>query len=302
MKASFKKILTVLVFSLIWSGCYTAVRQSGGYYSEFDHADAKQPEITQIQPSDEDSSDQDEEVTPSYDEDRDIYIQNYYGPEYPYPYGYWTPGWVNYRHPYYYGAGMYFGPRVRLAYVGTYWGYGYYDPFYDPYYYYDGWCYYPTGYGHHDNNPIHPSQQRTYGGRRVYTASSTPNLPGIVGVSVASSGGGTTQRIYRSGNRTSGESRIDQDRVRRNYRKYYGFETGDKAVNAEAGRKSRNANRETSTRNKETRETRQVRDNNSRNNGGERNARSGERNSGRSGRNEGRSGETRSSGKRSARN
>lgn len=298
MNTSYKKLIALLMFSLIWSGCYTSVRQSGGYYSEFDHADAKQPEIAETQPTDDDSTNQDEDTASSYDEDRDIYIQNYYGPEYPYPYGYWTPGWVNYHHPYYYGAGVYFGPHVRLAYVGTYWGYGYYDPFYDSYYY-NGWCYYPTGYGHHDNNPIQPSQRRSYGGRRIYSASSTPTIQGI---SVASAGGGSTQRIYRTGNRNSGDSKIDQDRVRRNYRKQYGFETGDQAVNAEAGRKSRKANRESNTRNQETRETRQVRDNNSRNNGGERNVRSGERNAGRSGRNEGRSGESRSSGKRSSKN
>lgn len=166
------KAFLILLVALSINGCYTVLKSSGNYYSEFSSNNSEESGSVE--------TDTTEENAPE-PEPKDIIINNYYADDYWASPWYVSP-WGHYRYGYY--------P------YGWSWsvGYGWYDPWYDPYYNYNGWCYYPTT-PCYDPLPGYSSstdRQRLYG-QRYNVTGRTPNLLATVSGSSAA----YPKRLYR---------------------------------------------------------------------------------------------------------
>jgi hypothetical protein len=180
----------LIIVPFLLSGCYTVLKQSSDYYSEFDQRPVARDTSYQNDKIESDSAEIVKADVKNSEEDNETVVNNYYEGGY-YPYRDWWGGYGYYP----YGLGFGFG----------------YD------YWYWGGCYYPTLYGHY--RPYYPYAhgyggfpRRTFGGRYYVTQ------PAFVGARYASVGGrsiagaGASQRSYKVGasattNRTSRVSR-----------------------------------------------------------------------------------------------
>lgn len=217
-------ILLCMALPILLSSCYTVLKQSGGYYSEFDQNFAGQD--TALQKGDDDSALVRNEAEPPDNGDEeydDQIINNYYGSAwggYYHPYSRWSLS-IGYGYPYY-------GGWYDL-------GYGSWD------YYYWGGCYYPTVYSgyyrpyypYYNNISPYSYSRRNYGGRHYATQI------GLVGGSRASTAGRVSsgQRQYKTASSTSGK-KTSKAAVRNGRRQY---RSGDKATGAT--KKSRGSSR-----------------------------------------------------------
>ncbi len=143
-----KQTFFILLLVPILAGCYTAIKSSGKYYSEFgdgndtyDVSDSSNSDVDEFEP-----------IFQNDDFSRTTYNSYYYTPPY--------------RSPFY--ASWYYRPDANYV-----WSLGYgYNPYsgdpwnvyYDPYYYWGG-CYYPTGGGHTTAYTPRSTAARNYGRR-----------------------------------------------------------------------------------------------------------------------------------------
>lgn len=125
LKACFK--LSLVIFSVfLFSSCYTVLKQSGEYYSEFGQDSPDTSNVAKEDIFPEDSITEGEET--AYDQaesSETVIISRYY---------YDSPWWSGYGYGY---PGRYWAVSVGYTWYPTYW--------YQPYdYYYWGGCYYPS--------------------------------------------------------------------------------------------------------------------------------------------------------------
>lgn len=166
----------LFIMSLALSGCYTVLRQSGEFYSEFATDSALEESQSEGSIDDLGPADSDEAYT--------VY-NTYYTP----PYGLYDPWGYAYR-PYYYGA---YASLII-------------DPWYYDYYYWGG-CYYPGLYPHYV--PYYPylgsdgtrGQQRPFGLRNRSLSSYSDNRQ-VTRTSLWNGQAAVTSRRYRGGQMT----------------------------------------------------------------------------------------------------
>ncbi|KAB2880000.1 hypothetical protein F9K33_06725 [bacterium] len=181
-------LIAFIFFTFFLSSCYTVLKQSGEYYSEFDQEPSDKSKETNADIIQSDSLDAEDDSASDQDEYAEtVVINRYY---------YDSPWWAGYRYGY---PGSYWS--VSLGY--TWYPAGYYYP-YD--YYYWGGCYYPSypGYYPYYSDPWYsPGTSYTaYSSRRNYglrhdalntTGSGQNRINAINSTAVIS------QRQYRSG-------------------------------------------------------------------------------------------------------
>lgn len=210
MATNIKNGLTVsllVILTLVWSGCYTVLKQSGEYYSEFspNSTERTEPDQTDSLAAEEDTA------SVSTESESVIINQHYYN---------YSPWWGGYGYGY---PGRYWS--VALGYT-WYPVYGCYP--YD--YYYWGGCYYPAYPGYYPYypdpwyytpSPHYPSysSRRNYGLRHEVL-----NTSGFVRVNSASPATVFSQRQYRT-SATSGSSTVAQNKneireTKKNRRRY----------------------------------------------------------------------------------
>ncbi len=209
-----KRILLCMALPLLLSGCYTVLKQSGGYYSEFDQNSAAKDTALQI--SDDDSALAGNESEPAdnndpgngEENDDQTIVNNYYG-----------SAWNGYYHPY--GRWSLSIGYGNYPYLGGWYDWGY--PSWD--YYYWGGCYYPTiytgyyrpyyPYYHTNLSPVYSYSRRNYGGRHYV------NQVGLAGGTRASTAGRVSsgQRQYKTASSTSGK-KTGKAAVRNGRRQY----------------------------------------------------------------------------------
>ena len=178
--------LAFLLVTFLFSSCYTVLKQSGEYYSEFGQETSDKFKETNIDSTSSDSLETDEEIaeTDQSDNTGTVVINRYYydSPWWSAAYGYGYPG------PYW-AAG-----------IGYTWYLGYYP--YD--YYYWGGCYYPSYPGYHYYYPdpwYYPgSSNPTYSFRRNYgLRHDALNSTGLNGIQTITSSTVISQRKYNTG-------------------------------------------------------------------------------------------------------
>ncbi|MBL7960101.1 hypothetical protein JNL27_07665 [bacterium] len=145
--------IAFIFFTFFLSSCYTVLKQSGEYYSEFGQGPPDKPKETNADIIQSDSLSAEDESAADQDEYAEtIVINRYY---------YDSPWWAGYRYGY---PGNYWGVSL---------GYTWYPAGYYPYdYYYWGGCYYPSypGYYPYYSDPWYsPGTSYTaYSSRRNY--------------------------------------------------------------------------------------------------------------------------------------
>lgn len=180
-------ILGFVAITGIFSGCYTVLKSSGEYYSEFEESSSKRSQETyNNNDSMTDTSETEQTVTDSDDQTGTVIINRYY---------YDSPWWAGYGYAY---PGRYWA--VSIGY--TWYPYGYYP--YD--YYYWGGCYYPVYPGYYPYFPdpwYYPgtpgsvyTSRRNYGLRHEAVNAFNPNFNRVTPTTALS------QRLYNSGTNT----------------------------------------------------------------------------------------------------
>jgi hypothetical protein len=205
----------MIAVPFLLSGCYTVLKQSSEYYSEFDQKSVPR-DTTSRNVADEmtalkDNAADHDSIKDEEADDQTTVVNNYYGSAWGgYPYSRW---------------GMSFGYGYSPYYSGWYdWGY---YPSSD--YWYWGGCYYPTGFGgyyrpyypYYNFTPVSPYAHRNYGGRHYATQAGGIGLIGhSYGGNLVHNNSGGTQRTYKTGT-ASTSTRTDKaaaTKGRRHYR------------------------------------------------------------------------------------
>ena len=201
------RLFLVVMLPFLLSSCYTVLKQSSDYYSEFDQKSISKDSAAQI--AGDDMAQAKDDSTIKKDEETDnetTIVNNYYGSAWGgYPYSRWSLSLGYGYYPYYTG----------------WYDWGYY-PSWD--YWYWGGCYYPTVYTgryrpyypYYDFTPVYPNARRNFGGRHYVTQTSGI---GLVGSSYGrNSTVSSSQRRYKTG---SSETTKNNKTVSRHGRRQY---------------------------------------------------------------------------------
>jgi hypothetical protein len=188
-------LIALLSSAFIFSSCYTVLKQSGEYYSEFGQNSSDKSEVTGEDLSQPDSLAVVEDSSADLAENPEtVIIDRYY---------YDSPWWSGYGYGY---PGRYWGVSIGYSWYPTY-GYTPYD------YYYWGGCYYPAYPGYYPYYPdpwynpgtYYPSytSRRNYGMRHDVLNSSGS---GFIRMNSISSTSVLSQRQYNTGTNAGSKS------------------------------------------------------------------------------------------------
>jgi len=218
------KLILLSVFGFAMAGCYTVVKESKTYYSEFStEKQTEQSAPVEDTTATEESGVADQKESGDYDSDH-VIVHNYYN------YDPWYSPWYG---PTWYHPGW----TIGISYT---WGYPDCDPWYGCYpssYYYWGGCNYPVVYGggYYPYYPVpwwghtnRTSSARNYGMRRYATNQVNPAFPGIysgTNVTAGAIGGGRAYKTDASG-ATKEKSATGQKTYRKTQRKTKTHGTG----------------------------------------------------------------------------
>lgn len=247
-----------MLLSLSLSGCYTVLKNSSDYYSEFDTSDKKKEVIQDtliVQTEYESESGEYADTTEFEDAQAEeasgsktVIINHYYDD--PWGWNYYNPYYPNYGWRVSIGWGAYY---YDPYYYNPYWHSGYYWGWYHPPVYYDPWYYHHNWYGGGSGGGYSHYQRRDYGMRRYQLNPVTPGGSGVftsggsrsTTTGAVSTTGGGQGRTYRDNGTTGTVSRDEGSRVEKSgkgsQRKY---RSGDKIKPGPTGTKEKSGRNE----------------------------------------------------------